>query len=452
MELKSSLFNVLKLIIIGILIQKIQCLNNNDSKEADLIEVDTLISNWDNYIKANQRIVVGCFDSTDGIEYNNFVKAVNIIENLETVEGLISSKKYSTIFNTEIINSFLEKKHITDIYFEAPKVIVLKKDTLGHLLKYEYSADNSFTESSIEQFIVESASEIMAKLDDVHLIDNHYYYIDTNNNNQASIYSMEKPFIYLNLKNLSNKYTSDVFNVLRQYKNQFNVIYTSENKYMLPPFEYLKFSPLSIIKNVKKRGLEEAYDSSQFQETYVTTFYHFIENMDENIYNIHKQDLSYVNLIDFINKYNNNTLIPQKPKKHFENQMNNKVIELKYNDYVLELDNHNYVDITGDVFKDVYVFVYYPWNEDFEKIKLIWNELAKNLYHERNNIILASYNVLDNEILNTEFKNRNDFPEFILYRSQIDDIENNRKKIIMYRREGGFSYESLASWITFTTK
>jgi len=352
MEIKL-IFNVLKLIIIGILIQKIHCINIRNSKEADIIERDTLFNNWNNYINANQRIVIGCFDNSDSIEYNNFIKAINAIESLETVEGLISSKKYSVIVDADLLNSFLEKKNINDIYVEAPQVFVFKADTLSHLLKYEYSAERSFSEDSIKQFIIESASELMTKLDNVHLIENNYYYIDSDNNNQASIYSVEKPFIYLNLKNLNNKFTGDVFNVLKQYENQFNVVYTNENKFMLPPFEYLKYSPFTIIKNVKKRGLEEAYDSSQFSESYVTTLYHYIDNTSGDV---NKQDLSYNSLIDFINKYYNNTLIPQKPKKHFEQQINNKVIELKYDDYILELNNHNYVDITGDVFKDVYVW------------------------------------------------------------------------------------------------
>ncbi|ORX44334.1 hypothetical protein BCR36DRAFT_399620 [Piromyces finnis] len=442
------LLNVLIFLIIGIYIQKIQCINFNNLKEADLIEVDNLFNNWNDYIDTKQRIIIGCFDSDNGIEYDNFIKAINSIESLETKKGLISSKKYSTIFNSNILNSYLGKKGINDIYVEAPEILVFKKDATNHILKYYYSADNNFREDSISKFIVESASEPMTKLEDIQLIDNYYYYIDSDNNH-ASLYSMEKPFIYLNLKNLNNKYISDVFNVLRQFKNQFNVVYTDENNFIRPPFENLKFSPLSIIKNVKKRGLEEAFDSSQFSDSYVTTIYHYTENMSENVYH---QDLSYDFLIDFVNKYNNNTLIPQKPKKHFENQLNNKVIEFKYNDYVLELNNHNFIDVTGDVFKDVYVLVYYPWNEEYEMIKSIWNELAKNLYYERNNIILASYNVLENEVLNTEFKSRNDYPEIILYRSQIDDIENNKKKIIMYRREAGVSYETLASWITYTSK
>jgi hypothetical protein len=243
-----------------------------------------------------------------------------------------------------------------------------------------------------------------------------------------------------------NKYTKDIYAVFRKIRRQFNIIYTYQNNNMLPPFEQLKYSPLTIIYNNKKEGLENAYEKSKFSESYILTFYNYMDNRVEE-----KSDFSYDNLVDFFNKYNNNTLIPQKPKMHFETQYNNKVIEFKFQNYIMELNLKNIVDVTGDVFKDVYVLIYYPWSEDYEKIKPIWNELAKNLYSKRNNIVLASYNVLDNEVLNTNFKNRNDYPEIVLYKSQINDIENNKKKIMMYRREAGFSYESLASWISYSS-
>lgn len=437
-----TLFNVLNLLFFGILIQEIKCVNFNN--KVKLLEFETLSNSWSSILNSDEKIIIGCFDSDTGYEYKNFLKVINDIEDLETTKDLISSKKYLITDDAISLNNFLKRSAFNKVYIEAPEIIVLKKDNINGFLNYEYKSDQSFSEVSIKNFIIENSSEIIGNFDNVELIDNNLYYI--NGDKKASLYFTEKPFLFLNFQIFPNEYKNNVFKFFKYYKNQFNIVYTNQNKNIFPPFERLKFSPLSIIKHTKKRGMEKAYDSSIFKDSYVTTLYHYLDNI-ENELNNYSLDC----LINFADKYNNNTLIPQKPKMQFENQIYDKVIEFKYQDYIVELNNKNYVDVTGDVFRDVYVLAYYPWSEDYEKIKPIWNELAKHLYNERNNIVIASYNVLENEVLNTEFKSRNDFPEIILYKSQYDDIENNKKKIVMYRREGSFSYESLASWITSTT-
>jgi len=358
-----TLFNVLNLLFFGILIQEIKCVNFNN--KVKLLEFETLSNSWSSILNSDEKIIIGCFDSDTGYEYKNFLKVINDIEDLETTKDLISSKKYLITDDAISLNNFLKRSAFNKVYIEAPEIIVLKKDNINGFLNYEYKSDQSFSEVSIKNFIIENSSEIIGNFDNVELIDNNFYYI--NGDKKASLYFTEKPFLFLNFQIFPNEYKNNVFKFFKYYKNQFNIVYTNQNKNIFPPFERLKFSPLSIIKHTKKRGMEKAYDSSIFKDSYVTTLYHYLDNI-ENELNNYSLDC----LINFADKYNNNTLIPQKPKMQFENQIYDKVIEFKYQDYIVELNNKNYVDVTGDVFRDVYVLAYYPWSEDYEKVIIIY--------------------------------------------------------------------------------